>query len=82
MPKPKLEYEQRMSDMFEFYSDKWKTKEGNIINIKDMNNNHLINTIKMIKRNDSNSFFIGGLEKEAKNRNLQLSDDIRTNEVK
>ena len=55
MPKPKLEYEQRMSDMFEFYSDKWKTKEGNIINIKDMNNNHLINTIKMIK---TKNFFI------------------------
>jgi hypothetical protein len=30
---------------------KWTTKDGKTINIKDMSNNHLINSAKMIARN-------------------------------
>ena len=30
---------------------KWRTKEGIKIRIKDMDNNHLLNTIALIKRN-------------------------------
>lgn len=33
---------------------RWKTKDGDVLNIKEMSDNHLINTIKFIKRNTDN----------------------------
>jgi hypothetical protein len=50
----------------------WKTKEGKLIKISEMDNNHLINSAKMLARKgyDWEKIFL----KELKKRNIDVSE--------
>ena len=42
----------------ESYVNKWKTKNGRVLNIPDMEDSHLINTIKMMIRKKERPYYL------------------------
>ena len=61
---------------FEFCKDKWKTRDGQILELKDMTKNHIINSLNVILRicyrehlNPNSYKIYNNLRKELKRRN-------------
>lgn len=66
-------YQQIMNDI-----KYWKTKDGKIIRISDMTTTHIINTIKMLRRQIDGSIhddfvydYVDAMQKELKRRGIR-----------
>lgn len=56
---------------------KWKTKDGRLIRIKDLDDNHLNNIIKFLKRENEFEDLIDLMIAEQNYRNLKLLKDLK-----